>query len=260
MKFDEQDIQKAPLSNKPAYIDADSMLYYLVGYYPPEDEESAMEEFKDAFVSLAKDIQTAVNTLGQIYFFFSCSRQANFRLQFDPQYKALRSKQKKPAAITLLKDWALENFSNTINCTNVEADDAVAYYWRITNGECIISSPDKDVLKQLGGIHYDYRKKVFIETNQKDAERFRLLQTLAGDATDGIPGIRNVGMTKAQKMLTIDSLDCVIANYKLRGYTKVDALRNYNLVNILNIKDAKLDLETQTFTATEFYNLPPSNF
>ena len=79
--------------------------------------------------------------------------------------------------------------------------------------ESTICSPDKDVLKQIEGIHYDYRWAKdgtmgrFVTTSRKDAEKFLWQQVLMGDSTDDIPGLPKVGEKTAIKIL-----DAGIAN------------------------------------------------
>ena len=67
--------------------------------------------------------------------------------------------------------------------------------------EFIICSPDKDVLKQVPGKHYNYSKQEWITTSEDDAWHFLWMQTLAGDSVDGIPGIPGIGAAKAAKIL-----------------------------------------------------------
>ena len=83
----------------------------------------------------------------------------------------------------------------------VEADDAVIYYRK---DGCTICSPDKDVLEQTPGRHYNYGGKEnerWIQTSEEDADKFLWIQVMAGDSTDGVPGIEGIGPKKAETAL-----------------------------------------------------------
>ena len=124
----------------------------------------------------------------------------------------------------------------------LEADDLVAYYrdaLKDENTETIICSPDKDVLHQLAGKHWDYRVKIldkdtpdekvelgrWVETTQEMGDRFLALQLLMGDSGDNIPGIAE----RTQYMRERFGLD------KRRGVGNATANR------ILNIIDEKYE-------------------
>ena len=65
----------------------------------------------------------------------------------------------------------------------------------------VVCSPDKDVLKQVPGSHYNYQKMEWVHTSDEDAEAFLWKQTLMGDSTDGIPGIPGLGPKTADKLI-----------------------------------------------------------
>ena len=95
----------------------------------------------------------------------------------------------------LKQEWNFTYFSQ------LEADDLVAIY----REDCeypVIASPDKDVLKQVDSVHFNYRTAKKIGTTKLDAEKFLWKQMLMGDSTDGIPGIPKVGEKTADKWLS----------------------------------------------------------
>ena len=81
----------------------------------------------------------------------------------------------------------------------LEADDLVAVHSKPSG--TIICSPDKDVLYQVAGTHFNFRTNEFVKTSKLEANRFLWKQTLMGDATDGIVGIPKQGPKTADKLL-----------------------------------------------------------
>lgn len=253
MEFIETEINKFAPSSKPVFVDADSILYYSM---PPVEEiellsdEEGLERSLTAFLEIVKIIKEACNSSGKMTFFFSCARKDNYRLHFDESYKLNRSDQKRPRFVSALKFHVLKNYANAIECVNVEADDAVAYMHKHSDGNCIICSPDKDVLGQLPGEHFDYRKQTIVETKASSAERFLFLQMLAGDSTDGIKGLPKVGLKTADKILSNSpSFDEVVALYEERGLTRLNARTTAYLVDISRINRALLntDISNRSF-------------
>ena len=78
--------------------------------------------------------------------------------------------------------------------------------------EVVICSPDKDVLLQIPGHHYNYQKNEWVNTTEESAWRFLWLQVLAGDSVDGIPGIPGIGMKKAEK--AFEDLDATVFPFR----------------------------------------------
>ena len=81
----------------------------------------------------------------------------------------------------------------------MEADDLVSVYHDPL--KTIICSPDKDVLYQNKGIHYNYGKAETVIVDDIEAMRFLWKQMLMGDSTDGIQGIPKVGEKTANAWL-----------------------------------------------------------
>ena len=85
-----------------------------------------------------------------------------------------------------------------IRMPELEADDALGVY-ATSNDDCIIVSPDKD-MKQIPGDLYNL-DEVFTIDKQSGWEWF-LIQTLAGDSTDGYSGAPGFGIKTSQKFFT----------------------------------------------------------
>lgn len=89
-----------------------------------------------------------------------------------------------------------------------EADDVIAAYCHKVGGNRIIISGDKDLLQLLhpgvvqlrptnGGGHEIWTPDKVVEHYGCDPSDLPLLMALAGDATDGIPGVPGIGPKKA---------------------------------------------------------------
>jgi len=89
--------------------------------------------------------------------------------------------------------------------SKIEADDAVAiahtkYVKEGKYNKVVIASPDKD-LRQLGGLHYDYRIRIHLDIDQNTATRMLIKQMFTGDTTDNIPGLPSMGKVGAEELL-----------------------------------------------------------
>lgn len=128
----------------------------------------------------------------------------NWRKGVMPSYKAHRLKTRKPIVYRALREYIQERYTTFMRPT-LEGDDVLgilATSKTIIPGEKIVCSFDKD-LKTIPGLHLrlddEERKERVISV--QEADRFHLLQTLAGDTSDGYPGCPGVGMVNAERLL-----------------------------------------------------------
>lgn len=185
-------------AQKIALIDADSMLYYCM------KQDSTFEEMKlnlDTFL-----LNILVNTNCRYFAPFTTNSKDVFRKRYGKAraYKGNRAGRETPHLFYALKSYATRELG-FYNVPGLEADDCVALYNSDGMGNpfkyATICSPDKDVLQQIPGKHYNYQRNEFHSTSDEDAFRFLWLQTAAGDSVDGIPGIPGIGMKKAEKAI-----------------------------------------------------------
>ena len=121
-----------------------------------------------------------------------------------------------------------------------EADDAVVFRSK-QQKNTVICANDKDVLKQAAGRHFAYDSRMgWIETSPVEANNFRFMQAMAGDATDGYYGIPKIGLKTAAKYLTGASSNeerwkRVEAAYIKAGLTKEDAIRQMRMADMHQI-------------------------
>jgi len=155
--------------------------------------------------------------------------ETNFRYDLYPEYKANRKSREKSKEFFILRKWALKTYTWAKNC---EADDVVAYYVR--KGAIGISI-DKDLLKGVAGLWYNshHAHRTWHKTTKKEAKKFVLLQTLAGDSVDNIKGLPRVGLLTAEKLLDGDyTWEKVVKIYESKGLTEEDAILTRRLVDM----------------------------
>ena len=228
------------------YIDADHLLYNVAGNKPKDSLEGEvlevevdMEPLRLAYLKAVDEITDSVALevvakkfkLGKTYLVFS-DPVTNFRYEIFPDYKKGRVGRKMSDSFYKLRDWA-HGLENAIVGQNVEADDIVAHYVR--KGAVGVST-DKDLLSGVPGRWFDnyHARRSYRKVGKKEAEHFVLLQTLAGDSTDGIPGIPRVGMKTAENLLLSngESWEGVVTSYLNAGLTVDDAILTRRLVDM----------------------------
>ena len=163
-----------------------------------------------------------------------------FRHEIFPEYKINRIGKRKPLALkSIIKE--VKQRYETVAYENLEGDDVLGLL--ATNGrykDPIIVSVDKDMrtlpCKLIAAEEIEHI------TNKK-ATRHWFEMSLAGDAGDGILGIKGMGMVTASKTLA-DTPDTVEAlwskvqeTYTKKGYTIADAILNARLTRILREGD-----------------------
>lgn len=149
------------------------------------------------------------------------SSRTNWRKGMMPEYKAHRKKTRKPLVWKPLRDYLADKY-DVREIDNLEGDDVLSLLITAPNpkkNDRIIVSIDKDFRSVPGRVFnwklaWDAFEAESIDTpdeaietvTTEAADRFHLLQTLAGDATDGYAGCPGVGMTTAEKLLDAGSV------------------------------------------------------
>lgn len=188
---------------------------------------------------------------------FSGGRE-NFRYDVAPNYKANRTG-RAPAGLGQLKRDLAKKYNGTIH-TKWEADDIVVYLAEKTPEKYIMCAIDKDVLNSVEGRHFNYYESALynIEMKWMDVDRhtsltWRYIQTLMGDKTDNIIGLKGIGPAKAAKILAgcfshKEMWTAVCEAYIAKGRPIDDALMNINLVDmkLLHEIDGVLEIKLRT--------------
>lgn len=151
------------------------------------------------------------------------SGASEFRLAIDPEYKAHRKAANpgfddtRRTAFGLMKQWLSLAGVYQVERPGFEADDIIAHYvrdtMRIVDASAVILSSDKDFLQLLSfGVRQIRFSSADTPTDEWTAQRvmeeygvsrrlFTYALALAGDVSDGVPGLPRFGMKTAVKAL-----------------------------------------------------------
>ena len=219
-------------------IDADYIVYkgcsaaeYDVDY--GEDVIFVGSSFKEAYANVNRDLEKIKSNFfdPDLILFFSDS--TNFRKLVDPDYKGHRNRKKPCGYQRVINNLASEH--KVIRMPTLEADDAIGIY-ATSNDDCVIVSPDKD-MKQIPGRLFNMTEMFTID--KSDGWQWFLIQTLAGDSTDGYAGAPGFGIKTSAKFFAEYGYtwNTVVRAFESKGLTEVDALRNARLAKILTADD-----------------------
>ena len=223
-----QQVERLPKGKHLCLIDADSLLYYEMG-------KDTLEEAINGLDQRVTHILEQCNTTKYAGFL---THGKCFRYSVDSEYKAKRSKSGRSIIFPSLKEYAMQRWGFDY-IPELEADDLVSYFSYTSEVPTIICSPDKDVLKQCVGMHYNYGKAEFVHTSPDEALKFLWIQTLMGDSTDNIKGIPGVGIKTAENWLKDRTKD--FESFALKKYVEhygmvrgiQEFYKNFNLVYLL---------------------------
>ena len=221
-------------------IDADYIVYKCCAACETEidygeDVIVVTSRFSEAYNMALNELYNIANNLGcfddSILFF---SDSSNFRKRLDPTYKGHRNR-KKPCGYKRVINKLKEDFPVVV-MPNLEADDAIGIYATKEEGH-IICSPDKD-MRQIPGELYDLSNEVTLITAEQ-GNRWHLVQTIAGDQTDGYAGVPSIGVKRAEALL--DSKGCswktVVEAFAEKDLDEDHALLNARLAKILQVNN-----------------------
>lgn len=190
-------------------------------------------KFSDAYNGVKRDLNRISGEFfdSELILFFSDS--INFRKRVAADYKGHRNR-KKPCGYRRVI-YKLHDEYKVIRMPELEADDAMGIY-ATSNDDCVIVSPDKD-MKQIPGRLYNMDEMFTI--SKEAGWQWFLIQTLAGDSTDGYSGAPGFGIKTSQKFFTEYGYtwNSVVRAFKSKGLTEEDALRNARLAKILTADD-----------------------
>lgn len=200
-------------------------------------------KFSEALRLVEEDLYKIAKDLGcfddSILFF---SDSVNFRKTIDPAYKGHRNR-KKPCGYKRVINALKETFPVVV-LPQLEADDAMGIYATREPGQHVIVSPDKD-MRQIPGDLYNLQDA--IETIDKEsARRWHLIQTLAGDQTDGYAGVPGIGVKRAVTLFENEGYtwETVVNAFAAKDLDEDVALRNARLAKILHFDNYDLDTKT----------------
>jgi DNA polymerase-1 len=197
-----------------------------------------------------------------------------FRMDVYKPYKAHRKEVRKPLGLKRVREYLIEKHNGVV-LPGLEADDLMGLWMtdpRKHKDDGIIVSWDKDMRAVPGRFWVPGTDDV--ETrDETEANLMWMAQALSGDAADGYPGCRNVGVVRAKRIVdaSIPPKDCVaptaldamwaavVREYEKKGQTEEDALTNARLARILRHGDYDLkEKKVRLWTPPQSHSSSPS--
>ena len=220
-------------------IDADFTVYKCCAAAESEidfgdDVILVTSTFKDAYSCVQRELKKVANKFGsfdEIILFFSDSK--NFRKDIQADYKGHRNR-KKPCGYRRVINKLSEEYS-VIRMPTLEADDAMGIFATKHTGNIIVS-PDKD-MKQIPGMLWNFDESFTI--TKEEGAKWHLIQSLAGDNTDGYAGVPGIGVKRAVALFEEKgySWKTVVDAFKEKELSEEVALTNARLARILTTED-----------------------
>jgi len=220
-------------------IDADFIVYKSCAAAETEidfgnDVIFVTSNLSDALSATHKELTKIRDKFGSfstVKLFFSDS--TNFRKKILPEYKGHRNRKKPCGYKRVIRE--LKTEYDVVIMPTLEADDAMGIYATKYPGNIIVS-PDKD-MKQIPGKLYNLDEQFTV--SKEEGAKWHLIQTLAGDQTDGYPGVPGIGVKRAETLFSKEgySWKTVVKAFKDKGYTALTAITNARLARILTADD-----------------------
>ena len=221
-------------------VDADYIVYKACAGAEDEidwgdDVITVVSKFSDAYGHVIRELtkikEAFIWDVPEPILFFSDSK--NFRKKIYPDYKGHRNRKKPCGYRRVISE--LNKHYEVIRMPELEADDAMGIYATEHPGNLIIS-PDKD-MRQIPGRVYNMEETLLI--TPEEGARWHLIQTLAGDQTDGYSGVPGIGIKRAVALFEEDgySWETVVKAFAKKELNEEVALMNARLARILTCED-----------------------
>ena len=221
-------------------IDADYIVYKACAGAEDEidwgdDVITVVSRFSEAIANVERDLTKIKGEFmwdtPEMILFFSDSK--NFRKKIYPEYKGHRNRKKPCGYRRVITE--LGKRYELIRLPELEADDAMGIYATEHPGNIIVS-PDKD-MRQIPGRLYNMDEMTTVTPTE--GAKWHLIQTLAGDQTDGYSGVPGIGIKRAVTLFDEHGYNwqTVIKAFKDKELTEDDALMNARLARILTCTD-----------------------
>jgi DNA polymerase-1 len=221
-------------------IDADYIVYKSCAGAEDEidfgdDVILVISKFSEAMNNVLRELNKIKNEFlwdtPELVLFFSDSR--NFRKKIYPEYKGHRNRKKPCGYRRVISE--LQKTYEVIRMPELEADDAMGIYATAHPGNIIVS-PDKD-MRQIPGKLFNLEE--VIEVTAEEGMKWHLVQTLAGDQTDGYSGVPGIGIKRAVSLFEENGYtwDTVVKAFADKDLDEEVALTNARLARILTYTD-----------------------
>ena len=255
-------------------IDGDGLVYH-----------ASKQDLKQSLDILDEKVQNIFDSTKASHYLMLISLGTYFRNNLSPEYKANRKKYESPLLWTrTLKNFLIESYG-AVAGRNVEADDMCAYIYNkplycgkpksdneicldmeifsfdpqtltdYTEVKKILCSPDKDLLNNIPGKHFNYSYKLpdknnpdsvikgfWIETSEDEAKINFWKSMITGDPSDNIPGLPGKGKAYAEhlyKDIAVWDMPTLCTEayqsyYKNEAKAIFEFQKNYRLLHMLN--------------------------
>jgi len=221
-------------------VDADYIVYKSCAGAEDEidfgdDVILVVSKFSDAMTNVQRELTKIKNHFmwdtPELVLFFSDSQ--NFRKKIYPEYKGHRNRKKPCGYRRVISE--LQKTYEVIRMPELEADDAMGIYATAHPGNIIVS-PDKD-MRQIPGKLFNLEE--VIEVTAEEGMKWHLVQTLAGDQTDGYSGVPGIGIKRAVSLFEENGYtwDTVVKAFADKDLDEEVALTNARLARILTYTD-----------------------
>ena len=225
-------------------VDADYVVYKSCAGAETEidwgnDVILVTSKFSEAYANVKRELLKIINNflwdVPELILFFSDS--VNFRKSIQPAYKGHRNR-KKPCGYKRVINQLKTEYEVVIMPT-LEADDALGIYATRNPGN-VICSPDKD-MRQIPGRLFDMSEMMNVE--EAEGKKWHLVQSLAGDQTDGYAGVPGIGVKRAITLFEEKgySWKTVVEAFADKDLSEDVALENARLAKILTADDYDFD-------------------
>ena len=219
-------------------VDADYVVYKCCASAESEidfgdDVIVVTSKFSDAFNCVKRELNKIAQNFFDPEFILFFSDSKNFRKSIQPAYKGHRNR-KKPCGYKRVIN-QLKTEYQVIVMPTLEADDALGIYATANPGN-VICSPDKD-MRQIPGQLFDMKETMSV--NEAEGAKWHLIQTLAGDQTDGYAGVPGIGVKRAVSLFEEKgySWKTVREAFADKDLSEEVALENARLARILQCTD-----------------------
>ena len=202
----------------------------------------SQSNFSEVLKIFERELKKVTKAMMEDDFILYFSSTSNFRKEIFEGYKGHRNR-RKPLGYRRLVNYCISNYNHCIR-EGLEADDSIgidATRWGKRVGENIIVSPDKD-MRQIPGTLWNMVDDVE-EITKEEGDHWHLVQSMAGDPTDGYPGCPGIGVKRATDLLnkSDNKWEAICQAYRERGLSDDDALLNARLAKILQHTDYDYD-------------------
>ena len=207
-----------------------------------EDVIVAQSNFSQVLKIFERELKKVTTAMMEDEFILYFSSHRNFRKEIFDGFKGHRNR-RKPLGYKRLVNHCIKNY-RTVTRDRLEADDSLGMdATKYPEEDTIIVSPDKD-MRQIPGVLWNMTDDVE-EITKEDGDRWHLMQSLAGDPTDGYPGCPGIGLKRAADLLdkSDNPWESVCKAFKDKGLSNEEALMNARLAKILQHTDYDYDRE-----------------